>query len=177
MKKNILYYGIMAGILASLFQVINTTLYMLDMVKPPVGIFLGYAMIFLALYPIFPGVRAYRELHGSLPFLKALGVALLITSIAATLYYITWEISYHTYASDFTQKYTENTLAVRKQEGASEAELDVVREEMRIFSEAYQNPFVRFFYTIIEIFPAGILLSIIAAFLHRSRSSSDSEPA
>jgi hypothetical protein len=173
MKKNILYYGVMAGVLASAFQVINTTLYMLNMVKPPVGIFLGYAMIVLALYPIFPGVRAYRESHGSLSFLKALAVALLITSIAVALYYITWEISYHTYASDFTQKYTENTLAIEKQEGATEAELEAIREEMRIFSGEYQNPFVRFFYTIIEIFPAGILLSIIAAFLHRGRSSSD----
>ena len=174
MKKTILYYGIMAGALASAFQVINMNLYMLDLVKPKVGIFLGYAMIFLSLYPIFPGVRAYRELSGSLSFQRALGVALLITIVAVSLYYVTWEVSYHTFASEFTQKYTTNTLAIKKQEGASEAELEAVREEMRLFSEEYQNPLVRFFYTILEILPAGILVSIIAALL-RKRGSSERE--
>lgn len=177
MKKNILYYGIMAGMLASAFQVMNTMLYLQDMVKPPVGIFLGYAMIFLALTPIFPGVHAYREMHGSVSFIKALGVALLITLIAVGLYYITWEISYHTFASDFTQKYTNNTLAIKKQEGASEAELDAKREEMRLFAEQYQNPLVRFVYTIAEILPAGVLLSIIAALLQIRRRSNGSAPA
>jgi len=52
--------------------------------------------------------------------------------------------------------------------GASESELAAARAKQTEFAEMYQNFFVRFGITFIEIFPVGLIITLISAALLRN---------
>jgi hypothetical protein len=127
------------------------------------GELVGYSTMIVALSLIFFGIKSYRDNHleGSITFGKALKVGLLITLIASLIYAITWEIISNTMQDFVTQmgdKYSEKLKA----EGSTQAEIDE-------YKAIYENPFIRFAMTLMEIAPVGILISLLSAGLLRIR--------
>jgi hypothetical protein len=132
---------------------------------------LGYLVMILAFGVIFVGVKRHRDdqLGGVIRFGQAFLVGLGITAVASAIYVIAWEINLAFSDVDFIGQYTASALETARTDGASEAELEAMATEMAEMKEAYAKPLFRVFITFSEIFPVGLLVSLIAAAVLRTR--------
>ncbi|MGQ0714842.1 MAG: DUF4199 domain-containing protein [Gemmatimonadaceae bacterium] len=140
------------------------------------GEIVGYTTMVLAFLMVFFGIRSYRDniYGGTITFGKALGIGLLITLVASACYVITWEVIYYWLAPDFAERYSAFMLEKAREGGATEQELAARAAEMAKFREMYKNPLINAAITLIEVFPVGLVISLIsAAILRRERKPSD----
>ena len=131
---------------------------------------LGYLVMILALSVIFVGVKRHRdqELGGVIRFGQAFLVGLGISLVASAIYVVAWEINLAVTDNDFMAQYSASVLDQARNDGASEAELAKLSAEMEQATEQYKNPLFRVFITFSEIFPVGLLVSLIAAAVLRT---------
>src|ERR1044072_1518022 len=105
MKRIVLTFGLISGaILSGMFAI---TMSLHDKIGLDRGLIIGYTTMVLAFLLVFFGIRSYRETigNGQISFLRALSVGLLIMLIASVCYVVSWEIIYHNFLPDFTDKY------------------------------------------------------------------------
>src|SRR4051812_14917244 len=96
MKKNVLIYGLVSGLIISALMAINVNS-CIKSGKFESSIVIGYASMLIAFSMIFVGIKNYRDKYnaGIISFGKAFKVGFLITVIASTIYVITWLIEEH----------------------------------------------------------------------------------
>ena len=120
-----------------------------------------------------PRVKAYRDkvLGGVIRFLPALGVGLgHQRRRQSIIYVIAWEVSMAYSSFDFIAFYKAYLVDAAKAKGASGAELNQAIADAESFATMYMNPLYRMPMTFIEMFPVGLLISLItAAILRNSR--------
>lgn len=169
MKRIVLIYGLIAGAIVGAMLIITMPLYESGVLKIDNGELLGYTTMVIALSLIFFGVKSYRDGHlaGSISFGNALLMGLLITLVASVIYALSWEISYNTMKGDFIKQMSDAYLEKMKNEGATHAELNEAREKMVDYGIMYKNPVFRFAFTLMEIAPVGVIISLISAGLLR----------
>lgn len=169
MKKTVLTYGPIAGVIIVLLM----SLFIGLMGKEQdyqMGEILGYASMIVALSTIFVGIRKYRddELGGMITFGKAFQVGLLITLVASAIYVAAWMFySAGGGADEMMTAYLDQMVEKMEASGATQAEIDAKVSEMEQFQEMYKNPIVKIGITFLEIFPVGLIISLIAAGLLR----------
>lgn len=171
MKRIVLVNGIIAGLIVSTILVITHPLVADGIINMNYGTLLGYASMVLALSMVFVGIKTYRDqvLGGVISFGQALKAGLLITLIASVIYAVSWDIYYRVAASDFTEKYTAHYIEKMEEEGASEEEISSMRNEMAKFSEMYENTIFRFGFTLLEILPVGLAITLLSAAIMRKK--------
>ena len=164
MKKSILTHGVLAGLFAGGMLWAMWPLHQSGQAQE-YGMLIGFASMFLGFSLIFVAVKKFRDNvnKGVLTFGKAISIGLLITLVAAIVYAVCWELLYNTLASDFVEVYTKNYLSQLKAEGADAAKLEAATADMKSFGDMYANPFMRFGFTLMEIIPVGIVMSLLAA--------------
>jgi hypothetical protein len=166
MKRIVIIYGLIAGAVVSAFM--STTMLIAasdekvhtgasSMVVGYLGMLISFALIFVA-------VKSYRDKqnNGLISFGKALGMGLLISLIASTLYVITWAIVYQNFLPDYMDKYCAAMIEQAKASlsgSALQAEIDEINKA----KEMYATPLGFTLFTYAEILPVGILVSLIAA--------------
>lgn len=163
MKKTALIFGSVIGIPLS-----GGMIYMVDFLfykNPDVkgNDFLGYIVLVVLLSPIFFGIRSYRnnQLGGAISFKKALGTGVLISLIASTIYLVVWLFAYYLFFyPDFIDKYT--AYALRH---CAPSDVEAKAQSLREFAQMYKNPLFVMLSTFMEIFPLGVIISLISAFL------------
>lgn len=165
MKKIILTYGLIAGIMVSALMVIG--IFINKEHDLTVGMIYGYATMIMAFSMIYVAVRQFRNhfLGGRISFGKAMLIGLGITLIASTFYVLTWEIEYKYVFPDFMKGYADISLQNMKSEGASAASIQKATAEMDEMVKSYNNPLYRIPMTYAEILPVGVLISLICAFI------------
>jgi hypothetical protein len=172
MTALILRYGTIAGLIVAVPLVWQMLTLPPDATEPTGGMLLGYLTMLVALSAVFVGVKHYRDrFHGGvIRFLPALGVGLGISAVACVLYVIGWEISMAYSDFDFARYYSNAMVDGARAKGASAAELEKVAADARAFTAMYAKPHVRIPITFVEMFPVGLLVSLIsAAVLRNSR--------
>ena len=93
-------------------------------------------------------------------------IGLYVTIIASVVYWVSWEIYYTNYGSDFTEQYMEYTKTTLVKEGKSEAEIEaVLAPQVKMFESYDNNIALRMALTIMEIFPVGLVISLISALI------------
>jgi hypothetical protein len=140
--------------------------------SPPESLLLGYAVMIVALTTVFLGVKQYRDksLGGVIRFLPALGVGLAISTVACIFYVIGWEIVMAFGSFDFSGFWAKSMIEGAKARNASPAELQQVIADAENFTKMYSKPWIRMPMTFVEMFPVGVLISLIsAALLKNSR--------
>lgn len=170
MKKNVLIFGSIAGIIVSAFMVYGTT----SCVNNPdfeSSMILGYTAMLVAFAFVFVGVKNYRDKYNSglITFGKALSLGLLITLVASTFYVVTWLIEYYVFIPDFMDKYSAYMIKTAESSGASPAELETTLAEMDKYKELYKNPVFVVLFTYMEILPIGILASLVSALVFKRK--------
>jgi len=171
MKRIILIYGALSGaiIIGSMIIGINAASSQEEVVFPE---WLGYLIMFAALTLIFLGIKKHRDesLGGVIQFKKALTVGLGITVLASVIYVIAWEVNLAVTDYAFMDEYTEYMIREREEQGMTGEEFEAFKAEMEVMKERYENPLFRVPITFLEIFPVGLLVSLIAAALLRKSS-------
>ena len=130
----------------------------------------GYLVQLVALSLIFVGVKRYRDVEagGVVKFGRAFALGLGMALVAALIYILGWELYLATTDTDFIAEYSASTAARMRADGASPAQIEATLREMREFGEMYENPLVRIPITFVEIFPVGLIVSLVSAALLRN---------
>jgi hypothetical protein len=163
--KHSLVYGIIAGAIAICVIVLNLAL------NPAShSLWFGYLVMVVALSLIFVGVKRYRDVErgGVIGFGRAFALGVGIAAVAGIIYMVGWEIYLAVSGHDIMADYSASTLAQMRAGGASPAALQAKQEELRHMVEQYRNPLVRMPMTFLEIFPVGLLITLISAALLRN---------
>jgi len=129
-----------------------------------------YLAMIVALTAVFLGIKHYRDkaLGGVIRFVPALLVGLGISAVASLIYALCWETSLALSGVDFAGSYAKQMVAAAQAQGASPAELQKAIAEADAFAKSYANPLYRIPVTFLEMFPVGVLISLISAGLLRN---------
>lgn len=169
MKKIILTFGLISGVISSLMMA--ATVPFADRIGFGHSYVLGYTTIVLSLLFVFFGVRSYRDNvgKGQITFGKAFLVGLAITVISCLFYVATWEIIYFNFMPDFMDKYGSYVIQKMQASGATAAAIQQKTEELNNLKVAYKNPFFNMAMTFIEPFPVGLVITLISAAVLRKK--------
>jgi hypothetical protein len=172
MKRIVLTFGLISG--AILAAMMFATMPFHDKIGPDRGLIIGYTTMVLAFLLVFFGIRSYRETigNGQISFLRALSVGLLIMAIASICYVIAWEIIYHTYLTDYVDKYTASAVEKVRASGKPPQEIEQEIASMRNMMTLYKNNiFFNLAITFLEPLPVGVAMTLISALILRKRRS------
>jgi uncharacterized protein DUF4199 len=170
MWRKILTYGLIAGLVVAIpmnLMILATPSHL----PLKYGMVFGYVTMLVALSAVFVAIKRYRdtELGGVIGFWPALGLGLGISLIAGIIYSLAWELSLAMTHMDFASAYANTLIAEKKAAGASADAIAQLTAEMDAFKVQYANPLYRMPMTFAEIFPVGVLVSIVSAALLRNR--------
>jgi len=169
MKKNIIIYGLIAGIVVSILMLFSTSIRM----DYDISLFVGYASMLIAFSLVFVGIRNYRDKYndGFVSFGKAFKIGIMIVLIASTIYVIAWLIYYFYFVPDYLEKYSALMLDKLKASGASQIEIDNKTKEMENLAKMYKNPFFNAMVTYMEILPVGLIVTLISSLILKRKTA------
>src|SRR4051812_22246052 len=169
MKKNIITYGLIAGIIVSILMLITTNYisHCEGNVDYDTSMLIGYASMLIAFSLVYVGIRNYRDKYngGVISFGKAFKTGMMIVLIASTIYVVAWLIDYFYFIPDFIEKYSAHELEKLKVSGASQIQIDKQTKAMAGFARMYQNPFFNAMMTYVEILPVGLIVTLISSLI------------
>jgi len=170
MKKNVLTFGLISGLIITIMMVVTVAACYGNPDFEGNKI-LGYGAMIIAFSLIFVGIKNFRDKYnnGVISFGKAFKIGLYITLIASSVYVIVWLVDYYFFVPDFMDRYTEQVLRAAKRDGATAAELTAKANEMANFKEMYKNPLMVILITYAEIFPIGLLITVISALILKKK--------
>jgi hypothetical protein len=171
MKKNVLIFGSISGLIITTMMLFTVSACYTNPDFQGNDV-VGYAAMIAAFSFIFIGIRNYRDKYngGVITFGKAFKTGLYITLTASTIYVVVWLVDYYLFIPDFMDKYELHVLKGVRSEGASEVELAEKATEMRNFKAMYKNPLFVVLVTYAEIFPIGLVISLISALILKRKS-------
>ena len=173
MKKTILTFGTIAGIIVTAMMVFSS--YQLyhnqDEFQPNAVV--GYLSMLVAFSFIFIGIRNYRNNHsgGVISFGKAFKIGFFIALVATIFYVGVWLIEYYYFIPDFMDKYADFALQQAKDEGLTVVQIQAKAQEMEMYKQWYQSPILVILLTFSEILPLGIIVSLISAFILKKKTA------
>jgi hypothetical protein len=173
MKKTVLTFGLISGVISSLMMV--ATVPFLHKIGFTQGLVIGYTAIVLSFLLVFFGIRSYRDNvgDGKITFTKAFAVGICITLISCVFYVATWEILYFNFLPrDFMDKYGTQAIEKLKASGASPAAVEAQVQQQKKFKEQYENPLFNSLMTFIEPFPIGLAITVLSAAALRKKAQS-----
>ncbi len=131
---------------------------------------LGYTIMLIGFSMIFVATKKYRddELGGVINFGTAFKVGLGISLIAGVVYVFVWEINLFLTDYAFIEEYTASIIENARNSGFSEEQIQQTIEEMEVMKQRYGKVLFRLPMTFTEIFPVGLLISLISAFLFKN---------
>ena len=169
MFNTILKYGVIAGLVVGGFM-FATFLGFDGMPPMQWAMLIGYTTMLIALSAVFVGIKRHRDVDrgGVIGFWPALGVGLGISFVASVFYVVAWEGVQAMMDMDFATAYSDAMVASARAEGASAEAIAKMSAEMAVFKVQYADPMFRLPMTFIEIFPVGVLVSLVSAALLRN---------
>ncbi len=169
MLRKILVFGTYAGLIVGSI-LFGTTVGFKDHPPLELGMVIGYASMLIALSMVFVGVKRHRDIDrgGVIRFWPAFGMGLAISIVAGVFYVLAWEAAVAVTGMDFGSVYANILIEQQKAQGMSGEALAKFVADMEQFQRDYANPFYRMPMTFTEIFPVGVLVSLISAALLRN---------
>jgi hypothetical protein len=172
MKKVILVYGIIAGLIVAGLMAFATGYYC-SKGDFEGGMIYGYSSMIIAFSMIFVGVKSFRDKHnaGVINFGKAFKVGFFISLIASTIYVVGWLINYYFFIPDFMDKYAAAMIAKIKASGASAEKLAKETADMARMKEWYKNTLFVILMTYVEVLPVGVIVALISAWILKRKTA------
>lgn len=169
MLRKILSYGTIAGLIVGGIMFCITVL-VKDHLPTSYGMVVGYLTMLVGLSMVFVAIKRHRDvdLGGVIRFWPAFGLGLGVSVVAGVLYVLAWEAALAVTHMDFGNVYANLLIEQEKAKGASADALAKFSAEMETFKREYANPFYRMPMTFTEIFPVGVLVSLVSAALLRN---------
>lgn len=180
MNKIVLTFGLLSGGILGILMSILMSLCLSGALDFDQSEIIGYTTMVLALSMVFFGIRTYRQNVGGgvITFGRAFRVGILITLITSVIYVVAWEIVYYNFIPDFVDRYTVRMLEEMRNDGASAAAIAKKQKELAEFKVLYANPFFNVGMTFMEVFPVGLIVTLVsAAILRRKVPPEGTSPA
>ena len=180
MKRTVIIFGVIAGLILSAFICIFIP-GMKNMTAETMAtnMFVGYAVQLLAFSLIFFAVKQYRDKHngGTISFGKAFQIGLWISLIGSVFYVITWAIVYHTVLPDFMDIWGNAQLQGAIKSGASAQEIADIKKQVADGKELYSTWWGFVGFTLFEILPTGLLVSLVCALILKRKRRKEAQLA
>ena len=169
MLRYIVTYGVIAGVVVGV-PLSAMTLTMSGHAMMSYGMLIGYLTMLIALSAVFLAIKRHRDvdLGGVIKFWPALMLGLGVSAVAGVIYVIAWEVSCAVAHADFAGAYARAMIAEQEAKGVSGVALARFKAEMDQFKVQYANPLWRWPETFAEIFPVGVIVSLVSAGLLRN---------
>lgn len=170
MKKTVLTFGIIAGVIIAILM--GATSLFADRIGFDRAIIVGYTTMLIAFLLVFFGIKSYRDNvgNGEISFGRAFTVGILITLITCAFYVVTWEILYYTVLHDFPEKYGNYLLEQARASGATPEQISQKLQEIEQMKALLDNPLVGPAVIFIsEPLPVGLAMTLISAAILRKR--------
>lgn len=172
MKKIVIRYGLASCAVLLAYSSVFVPLCLNGTINFDHNEVLGYSAMVLSFLLVFFGIRSYRDnvAGGVISFGKAFQVGILITLITCAMYVLAWEITYFNFFPDFLDKYSAHVLAKMQAKGASAAEIQKTTDQMATMAKYYDNIFFNVAITFMEVFPVGLIMTLISAAIARRKT-------
>lgn len=170
MKKTVLTFGIISGVIVAVLMGINS--FFADQIGFDRAVVVGYTTMLIAFLLVFFGIKSYRDNigGGEITFGRAFSVGILITLISCAFYVVSWEILYYTVLHDFPEKYGNYMLEKSRAAGATPEQMAQQLEEVNKMKALLDNPLLASAIIFIaEPLPVGIGITLISAAILRKR--------
>jgi hypothetical protein len=170
-KPIVVRYGLISGAVLAVLTAIHLPLVMQGRLDLSVAAYVGFTSMFLAFLAVFFGIRAYRDTTGggAITFGRAFKVGILIALVTCAVYVVAWQIVFWGFIPDFGDKYAALTLADLRAKGAPPEEIAKMEQQMASFKVWYKNPFLNVAVTFVEVFPPGLIVTLISAAILRKK--------
>lgn len=170
MGRTILKYGLIAGLVVGGAMIATILAFGGNLPHGAAGMALGYASMLVAFSAVFVGIKHHRDVDrgGVIRFWPAFGVGLGISAVASVCYVLAWELAQATIVGDFAGHYADSVIQAQKAKGLDGAALAKLVADMERFKVQYANPMFRLPMTFAEIFPVGVLVSLVSALVLRN---------
>jgi hypothetical protein len=168
--RSVLTYGLVAGAIVGV-PMFGMTIAMNGYPETSYSAVVGYSIMLVALSTVFVAIKRHRDedLGGVIRFWPAFGLGLGISIVAAVIYVGTWEAASAVTHNDFAGGYARIQIERQVAKGVTGDALAKFTAEMEQFKVRYHNPLYRLPMTFAEIFPVGVLVSLVSAGLLRNR--------
>jgi Protein of unknown function (DUF4199) len=171
LRNIVLRFGLASGVILVAVSAVMMPLCMKGIINFEHQEVLGYTAMVLAFLMVFFGIRSYRETvaGGAISFGKAFQVGILICLVTCAMYVLGWEIAYFNFFPDFLDQYSAHVLAKMHARGASEADIQKTAAQMAEMAKHYHNIFYNSAITFMEIFPVGLIVTLVSAAILRRK--------
>ena len=175
MQRIVLRFGLASGGILVAMALVMMPLCMRGTLDFDHSEILGYTSMVLSFLLVFFGVRSYRNnvAGGAISFGKAFQVGILITLVTCAIYVIAWEIAYFNFFPNFLDQYSAHVLAKMRSSGASDAAILETTRKMADLAKHYTNPLYNSAITFMEIFPVGLIMTLVSAAILRRKPRQD----
>ena len=169
MKKTVLTFGLIAGVIMSVLMDGNVLLQ--DKIGSGHSLVIGYTILVASFLLIYFGIRSYRDntLSGQISFRRAFACGVLITLITTVCYVATWEVIYFNFIPHFMDSYFAAQIHKVQSAGLDPAATAAQVAAIQRSQQLYQNPFVNMAYTFMEPFPVGLIITLVSAAILRRK--------
>jgi hypothetical protein len=166
--------GVIVGVPLSIFVVATN-----GHSTGPYDLIIGYLTMLIALSAVFVAIKRHRDadLGGVIRFWPAFGLGLGISCVAGVIYVLAWEAAQAVTHMDFASGYAKHMIEQQKAKGVTGEALARFTAEMEQFKVDYANPLYRLPMTFAEIFPVGVVVSLVSAGLLCNTRFLPSRPA
>ena len=170
MKKAVLTFGVIAGVMISVLM--DLSLLLSKKIGSGHSMMLGYTIMVASFLLIYFGIRSYRDntLGGQIGFGRAFACGILITLITTVFYVVSWEIIFFNFMPHFMDGYFAAQIRHVQASGLDAATIATRVAAIQHSQDLYQNPLVNAAYTFIEPFPVGLIITLISAAVLRRKS-------
>ncbi len=172
MKKNILIFGLISGLILSGY-IISFTLF-----EGVGNAVVGYSSMIIAFSFIFVAIKNFRDKYneGVVTFGKAFLLGLGITLVGSTVYVLAWVIDYYIFIPDFMDKYAVHLIKEARDSGLTGAALDKKIAEVKHIGDLYKSPVMVVLFTYLEVVPVGLLISVFTALILKRKTPRTATP-
>jgi len=173
MKKTVLTYGLIAGLIISVLM--DSSLLLAHKIGSGHSMVLGYTMMVASFMLIYFGIRSYRDntLGGEISFGRGFACGILIALITTVCYVATWEVLYFNFMPHFMDSYWAAQIHKVQAQGLDAATTAAQVAAIEHSEQLYQNPFVNMAYTFMEPLPVGLIITLISAGILRRKGPAE----
>ena len=177
MKKTVLTFGLIAGVMISVLM--DGSLLLAHKIGSGHSMALGYTMMVASFLLVYFGIRSYRDntLGGQISFGRAFACGILIALITCVCYVATWEVIYFNFIPHFMDSYWAAQIQRIQSSGLDSATIAKQVAAIKHSQELYQNPLVNMAYTFMEPLPVGLIMTLISAAVLRRKGVRNPLPA
>jgi len=173
MKKTVIKFGLIAGLIASAWMV-GSIAWCHETGTYEGNMIMGFASMIIAFSLMFPAIKNYRDKqnNGVISFGKAFKMAFFIALIGSSMYVAAWLIDYYFFIPDFMERFSQQLIQKAQHSGASAAEIAAKIKEINSMKSIYDSVFGVILYTYMEILPVGIIIALITALILKRKTNS-----